>query len=83
MSVVLTKKYVMLDSEEVIWTTEYLMLYTICRINQCHYNWVQPYFLFQCTANLAFDGEPISSMDEESEVPHSGQNLGYRQYNTV
>jgi len=73
----------MFNSEKVIGTTEYLTLYTSCCINQCHYNWVQLYFLFQCTANLAFEGETISSMDAESEVPYSGQNLGCRQYNTV
>ena len=72
MSVVLTEKYVMFNSEEVIGTTEYLTLKMSYCINQCHYNCVRSYFLFQCTANLAFEGEPISSMDAQSEVPHSG-----------
>jgi len=79
MIVVLTKKYVMFNSEEVIGATEYLMPQTRCCINQCHYSWVQPYFLFQCTANIAFKGEPISSTAAGSDVPYSGEYLGYRQ----
>jgi len=39
--VVPTEKYnVMVNSEELIGTTAYLILYTRCHINRRHYNWV-------------------------------------------
>jgi len=31
----------MVNSDELIGTTEYLTLYARCHINQCHYNWVK------------------------------------------
>jgi hypothetical protein len=34
----------MVNSEELIGTTEYLTLYTKCRIKRCHYNRVQLYY---------------------------------------
>jgi hypothetical protein len=36
--------YVMVNSDELIGTTEYLMLYTRCHINQCHHNRLWLYF---------------------------------------
>jgi hypothetical protein len=39
MSVVITEKYnVMVKSEEIIGTAEWLTIYKRCRINQCLYN---------------------------------------------
>jgi hypothetical protein len=36
-----TKEYdVVLNSEELIDTEEYLMLWVKCRLNQCRYNWI-------------------------------------------
>jgi hypothetical protein len=44
-SVVLTKEYdVMVNSEELTGTTEYLKVYARCRINRSLYNGVQLYF---------------------------------------
>jgi hypothetical protein len=46
MSVVITEQYnVMVNSEELIGTTEYLTLYTRRRINRCRYNRVRLYNL--------------------------------------
>jgi hypothetical protein len=36
----------MVNSEELIVTTEYLTQYTRCRINRCRYNRVRLYFFF-------------------------------------
>jgi hypothetical protein len=35
----------MVNSDELLGTTEYLTLYTWCRINRCRYNRVRLYFL--------------------------------------
>jgi hypothetical protein len=43
----------MVNNEELIGTTEYLTLWTRCRINQCRYNRVRLYFVIrqQCKRN--------------------------------
>jgi len=42
MSVILNKEYnVVVNSVEVIDTTEHLMIQTRCQLNWCHYDWVQ------------------------------------------
>ena len=44
--VVLTEEYnVVVKSEELIGTTEYLKLYARCRINRCRFNRVQLYLV--------------------------------------
>jgi hypothetical protein len=46
-SVTITEEhYVMVDSEELIGTTEYLTLCTRCRLNRCRYNRVRLYITF-------------------------------------
>jgi hypothetical protein len=50
----------MVNCEELICTTEYLMLYTRCRINRCRYNRVPLYYdpiiiiCILCTYNQGF-----------------------------
>jgi hypothetical protein len=73
----------MFNSKEVNLTTKYLAVWTSCHINRCRFNWVQLYFLFQRTKNLAFQRQLFHSMDAETEVPYSGQILGFSRYNTV
>jgi hypothetical protein len=46
MSVVLSEEYnVVVNSDELLGNTEYLTLYTWCRVNRCRYNRVRLYFL--------------------------------------
>jgi hypothetical protein len=60
-SVVITEKCdVMVNSEELIGTTEYLTLYTGSHIKQCRYNWVQLYFVLHHSYTFQFENKPSS-----------------------
>ena len=56
----------MVNSEELIGTTGYLMLYTRCRINRCRYN----------RPGLYTVAVKILGMDMEVQIPRETDNSG-------
>jgi hypothetical protein len=55
----------MVNSEELIGTTDYLTLYTRCHINRCRYNRVRLYNVF---LRRTLSAELLGMISESSEI---------------